>query len=272
MCHNGRCFQHLLENGIHSSEAVLLWHSDVTRKVWHARHIGAGKGVYGLGLGDVEKAGREGISLTVRFQLVAMAQKYPDCRPLNSRVKRGWYDAREKGSTSDEDLVSTSVVARKPHLQVQIPATSRRLNDPDQASPLSPLTDLDSPMDEKGDIDASSFVEEAHFVPNYVHAGPSNIRSEPLVPHSDGTYHTTSGSSIEQSNVVLRIPALKRRHQISNVPDAQEVDEEITVHEPKRKKHKIHEQSSSGLQDQMKHKVCLFFPVGHHNSTRSTSR
>ena len=99
LCHNGKCFSHILsDRKIHSVEALLLYDSDNTHHNYHRNHV-------------VERKARFGISPLELPPLVYYAINFGYCKPINPRfMELGWYDANVHISD-----VSTSTIVVEQH-------------------------------------------------------------------------------------------------------------------------------------------------------------
>lgn len=89
-CHSGLCFKHILDLGVHSAEAVVVYQSDSSHTGWHAHH--RDKTIRDQIL-EAEKAEKDGTRCDVRHKLALTAGKFDTCMPSNPRfTKAGWYD------------------------------------------------------------------------------------------------------------------------------------------------------------------------------------
>ncbi|EGN93316.1 hypothetical protein SERLA73DRAFT_189884 [Serpula lacrymans var. lacrymans S7.3] len=89
----GRCFSHILENGLlHSSEAITLYHSDKTGRLWHQQHSEA-RSKREEAWSTVKQAEEKGSRPDVDHMLAYLATKFVTCKPIKpAHTRHGWYD------------------------------------------------------------------------------------------------------------------------------------------------------------------------------------
>jgi hypothetical protein len=93
-CHKGRCFVHLAECGVHSSEAITFHKMSRDHSPWHNLHLARRR----TRASDKEtilaaEVSGDGFANLMGQKLAIMALSYPHCQPLNvSHIKLGWYD------------------------------------------------------------------------------------------------------------------------------------------------------------------------------------
>ena len=110
-CHAGRCFKHLLSDGIHAAEAILLSQDKDMSLHWHHRHSAKATAEFVGRQEALLKAERLGLAVPFyKDKLVYLAQNFSSCRPANYlRTKPGWYDVAD--DIPGELEVSTFVCA-----------------------------------------------------------------------------------------------------------------------------------------------------------------
>lgn len=92
-CHSGKCFAHILEAGIHSSEALLTIELDGTCRTWHSIHTNR-QGHYQKALPSVIWAMKMGDKTEIDDRLVHFARNFQTPRPLSKSVSFGFYDKK----------------------------------------------------------------------------------------------------------------------------------------------------------------------------------
>lgn len=92
-CHSGKCFVHILEAGIHSSEALMTVDHDKTYKKWHSIHNNRQKS-YENALPGLLRAMKLGNPTVITDRLVHFARSFRIPRPLSERVSLGFYDRK----------------------------------------------------------------------------------------------------------------------------------------------------------------------------------
>lgn len=90
-CHSGKCFTHILEAGIHSSEALLTVELDKTHGKWHSIHTNRQKH-YDDAVPPLISAARQGDKTEIDRRLVYFARTFQTPRPLSKWVSLGFYD------------------------------------------------------------------------------------------------------------------------------------------------------------------------------------
>lgn len=90
-CHSGRCFVHILEAGIHSSEALMIVEHDKTFGKWHSAHTSRQKRYENVVLGLI-RAMKMGDKTEISDRLVYFARTFQNARPLSEQVSPGFYD------------------------------------------------------------------------------------------------------------------------------------------------------------------------------------
>ncbi|EMD37724.1 hypothetical protein CERSUDRAFT_114359 [Gelatoporia subvermispora B] len=146
-CHASRCWEHILQGGMHVAEGLLLYASN--QGLWHQRHRDC-RAEFEKALPAVEEAEREGAYSDLRLRLVKAAQRYRNCRPINATFTQvGWYDnpeVEELGLPADD-----TGLAEIDHVD-------------DFDSPLTPIAQLpDSPPrsnEELPDVSPSSLASD----------------------------------------------------------------------------------------------------------------
>lgn len=88
MCHNSRCFPHILsEHKTHSVEALLVHNSDGTHQKYHYNHTAGRKARSEISVADLRN-GPFGYP-----HLAYYASHFTHCKPIKSQfMKLGWYD------------------------------------------------------------------------------------------------------------------------------------------------------------------------------------
>ena len=91
LCHAGKCFSCILGLGIHSAEAVSLYHTDPTHQTWHNQHKRKER------LEDIRRQDLEaemiGGRCDRRKKLIAVAANFNTCVPSKQDfINPGWYD------------------------------------------------------------------------------------------------------------------------------------------------------------------------------------
>ncbi|KAI0798028.1 hypothetical protein C8Q75DRAFT_740370 [Abortiporus biennis] len=87
-CHSAKCFEHILECGVHSAEAI---HIRTRKGDWHDTHINR-KVLFRIRRDEVQEAEKTGKPVDLYVKLVIMAESYTLCKPISTKVVRGWYD------------------------------------------------------------------------------------------------------------------------------------------------------------------------------------
>ncbi|OJT06140.1 hypothetical protein TRAPUB_3075 [Trametes pubescens] len=138
VCHGSKCFHHLLRQGIHSAEAVIIhreWRPDQVD--WHTFHkdrtVAAKQYNIKAKLFDLESIE----SASERLKIAALS--FPKCRPGHANVKLGFYD-RECGAMG--------ISVDEPEVVPATPSTPKMSKaEPkqpvDQLSPLTPVNSSD---------------------------------------------------------------------------------------------------------------------------------
>lgn len=90
-CHSGKCFAHILEAGIHSSEALMTAELDKTDRKWHSVHMSR-QGHYQDAVPDLIWATKVGNKTEIDDRLVHFARTFQTPRPLSKWVSLGFYD------------------------------------------------------------------------------------------------------------------------------------------------------------------------------------
>ena len=92
-CHSGRCFVHILEAGIHSSEALMTADPGSTHRKWHPMHINRQKR-YESAVPGLLRAMELGSPTAITDRLVYFAQTFRTPRPLSGGLSFGFYDRK----------------------------------------------------------------------------------------------------------------------------------------------------------------------------------
>jgi len=92
-CHSGKCFTHILEAGIHSSEALMTADLDKTYGRWHSIHTNRQKR-YETAVPGLLLAMKLGDKTSIDHRLVYFARTFQTPRPLSERVLLGFYDKK----------------------------------------------------------------------------------------------------------------------------------------------------------------------------------
>lgn len=110
-CHASRCFKHLLLEGVHSAEAILLAADKGNVQYWHERHLAKTKAYVAARDKALEEADRFGIAVpSFKDKLASLAIQFRSCRPANeSFTKPGWYDVDGSTSNSVRVLITSSL-------------------------------------------------------------------------------------------------------------------------------------------------------------------
>ncbi|KNZ78408.1 hypothetical protein J132_00771 [Termitomyces sp. J132] len=134
-CHRSRCFKHILmSQKLHSADALLIHASDSSHEEHH-RHHGSSLQNYDEGSDRFFQTQRMGSKPDFTQQRAHLAEQYHTCKPLNSAfIQAGWYDVHVQ-------LVPTIIEAKDNSTN-----SSQDSLTPPASPPLSPLTDLDSPL------------------------------------------------------------------------------------------------------------------------------
>jgi hypothetical protein len=90
-CHSGKCFTHILEAGIHSTEALMTVELDKTYGKWHSIHTNRQKH-YDDAVPRLLWAVKNGDKTEIDHRLVYFARTFQTPRPLNKWVSLGFYD------------------------------------------------------------------------------------------------------------------------------------------------------------------------------------
>jgi hypothetical protein len=94
-CHKSRCFIHLAESGIHSSEAIVLYTKSLDDGSWHLIHTKAP-----IPDGEAILASCDDSSNQMGQKLAYAALSFQHCQPLNiPYIKLGWYDRLKPNRT-----------------------------------------------------------------------------------------------------------------------------------------------------------------------------
>lgn len=90
-CHSGKCFIHILEAGIHSSEALMIVDIDRTYRKWHSIHTNK-QGHYQNAVPGLILATKLGDKTEINDRLVHFARTFQTPRPMSKCVSLGFYD------------------------------------------------------------------------------------------------------------------------------------------------------------------------------------
>jgi hypothetical protein len=90
-CHSGKCFTHILEAGIHSSEALMVVELDKTFRKWHSIHMNR-QGHYQEAVPGLFWAAKVGDKTEINDRLVHFARTFQTPRPMSKWVSLGFYD------------------------------------------------------------------------------------------------------------------------------------------------------------------------------------
>lgn len=90
-CHSAKCFTHLLDQRIHSADAILRQTSDESHERYHKCHLGS-KAAYYSAIEALLKSQQEGFRPDHGHQRVYAALTYRVCKPVNLLMSPGWYD------------------------------------------------------------------------------------------------------------------------------------------------------------------------------------
>jgi len=93
-CHSAKCFAHLLDQRIHSADAILHQTNDESHEHYHKYHLGS-KSVYHDAMQALLKSQEEGVRPHHGHQRVHAALTYRVCKPVNPNLllmSPGWYD------------------------------------------------------------------------------------------------------------------------------------------------------------------------------------
>jgi hypothetical protein len=93
VCHSGRCFAHVLEAGIHSSEALMTVEYDKSYGKWHLLHTNRQKR-YENAVPELVQAIKLGNPTTIPDRLAYFARTFQTPRPLSKSVSFGFYDKK----------------------------------------------------------------------------------------------------------------------------------------------------------------------------------
>lgn len=90
-CHSGKCFAHILDTGIHSSEALMTVEFDKTYSKWHSIHTNR-QGHYQEAVPGLILAAKVGDRTEIDDRLVHFARTFQTPRPMSKWVSLGFYD------------------------------------------------------------------------------------------------------------------------------------------------------------------------------------
>ena len=84
-CHAAKCFRHILEGNVHSSEALLANAADQDSTIWHKLHKNARQRT--IPSHDPQRQ-----SAAITEQLVSFSLNFSSISPVNSEMSAGFYD------------------------------------------------------------------------------------------------------------------------------------------------------------------------------------
>lgn len=102
-CHSAKCFSHLLDQRIHSADAILRQNGDESHDDFHNYHLKS-KSAYHNATQALLHGQEEGVRLNHPHHRVHAALTYPFCKPVNpnsSLMRIGWYDTEISSSSFD---------------------------------------------------------------------------------------------------------------------------------------------------------------------------
>ncbi|TDL24859.1 hypothetical protein BD410DRAFT_64817 [Rickenella mellea] len=103
-CHNAKCFTHIIEFGIHASEALIKHVRDPEHEEWHAFHL-MERGKVDTKHQEVKMGEVKGKPVDANYILMVAAQRFTYCHPLSPKTVIGWYD---DGYHNPESLTRTT--------------------------------------------------------------------------------------------------------------------------------------------------------------------
>ncbi|KAI0957513.1 hypothetical protein AcW1_005882 [Taiwanofungus camphoratus] len=166
-CHDSKCFNHILEGGIHSAEAILAHHRDIKHDYWHQLHKET-RQEFPRSKAGVQAAEKTGGSSQLRDRLVMAAQRYRQCIPINqSFTKLGWYDCQYDEVPLISEDTATDGLASISSLSKANPGVTVMQNAAE--SPFgSPLTEFDESSEDSvlGEVPALSLDQDVLIVPS----------------------------------------------------------------------------------------------------------
>ena len=86
-CHAAKCFQHILNGNVHSSEALLATVADSDSTAWHQLHLNARQR-------NVPSRRTSAPTVDVVEQLAFFALNFSSTSPVNGETSAGFYDGR----------------------------------------------------------------------------------------------------------------------------------------------------------------------------------
>lgn len=86
-CHAAKCFRHILNSNVHSSEALLANAADSDSTIWHQLHLAARQR-------DVPSRLTQRQPVGIAEQLVFFAVNFSSTSPVNGETSVGFYDGR----------------------------------------------------------------------------------------------------------------------------------------------------------------------------------
>ena len=128
-CHSGKCFAHISETGIHSSEALMTVELDKTYGKWHSIHTVRRETYEGM-IPGLLWATKMGVRTSINYRLVHFARIFQTPRPLNKQLTLGFYDKK----LPDPEEVSCQLVCTE---------FSSLLTVPHQVDQLDPVSAAD---------------------------------------------------------------------------------------------------------------------------------
>lgn len=142
-CHSGKCFTHILEAGIHSSEALMVVELDKKGGGWHSIHTNRQKRYEEDVVPRLIWATKKGDKTEIEERLVYFARTFQTPRPLSEWVSLGFYDKELPDLEDVDQLDPGSVVgSEKVNSQITKDSSVHRLNSDSPA--VSTTTDAPS--------------------------------------------------------------------------------------------------------------------------------
>ena len=90
-CHSGRCYNHWIESGLHTTELFRIRAIAATHPLLHELHIRSNEQIQAA-YAPVVAAEKDGGACDMAVKLAYLATKYRNCHPSGQSLRFGWYD------------------------------------------------------------------------------------------------------------------------------------------------------------------------------------